>query len=138
MFAFPGIWRRYQGPIKKDGPKVDIEVFAFLTTSPNKLVATINHERMPVLLTREEEFDVWLEPSDTKPKPRGLTGLSIKIRPLDAPRNLEQICASALKREGVRALRGCGRISHPRQASRPIRHSVAGMGTSGHRRPYRP
>jgi len=23
-------------------------------------VATINHERMPVLLTREEEFDVWL------------------------------------------------------------------------------
>src|SRR5262245_4214010 len=30
------------------------------TTTPNKLVATINHERMPVLLTREEEFDVWL------------------------------------------------------------------------------
>ena len=60
MFAFPGIWRRYQGPIKKDGPKVDIEVYAFLTTTPNKLVATINHERMPVLLAREEEFDVWL------------------------------------------------------------------------------
>src|SRR5262249_17819679 len=56
MFAFPGIWRRYQGPIKKDGPNVDIEVYAFLTTTPNKLVATINHERMPVLLTREEEF----------------------------------------------------------------------------------
>ena len=51
---------RYQGPIKKDGPKVDIEVYAFLTTTPNKLVATINHERMPVLLTREEEFDAWL------------------------------------------------------------------------------
>jgi putative SOS response-associated peptidase YedK len=60
MFAFPGIWRRYQGPIKKDGPKVDIEVYAFLTTTPNKLVARINHERMPVLLTREEEFDLWL------------------------------------------------------------------------------
>ena len=52
--------RRYQGPVKKDGPKVDIEVYAFLTTTPNKLVATINHERMPVLLTREEQFDVWL------------------------------------------------------------------------------
>jgi putative SOS response-associated peptidase YedK len=60
MFAFPGIWRRYQGFIKKDGPKVDIEVYAFLTTTPNKLVATINHERMPVLLTQEDEFDTWL------------------------------------------------------------------------------
>jgi putative SOS response-associated peptidase YedK len=60
MFAFPGIWRRYQGPVKKDGPKVDIEVYAFLTTTPNNPVATINHERMPVLLTREEEFDGWL------------------------------------------------------------------------------
>ena len=59
MFAFPGIWRRYQGPIKKEGPNVDIEVYSFLTTTPNKLVATINHERMPALLTREA-FDVWL------------------------------------------------------------------------------
>jgi putative SOS response-associated peptidase YedK len=24
-----------------------------------ELVATINHERMPVLLTREEEFETW-------------------------------------------------------------------------------
>jgi putative SOS response-associated peptidase YedK len=60
MFAFPGIWRRYQGPVRKDGPKVDLEVYAFLTTTPNNLVATVNHERMPVLLTREEEFDAWL------------------------------------------------------------------------------
>ena len=54
MLSFPGVWRRYQGPVKKDGPKVDIEVYAFLTTTPNKLVATINHEPMPVLLTRED------------------------------------------------------------------------------------
>jgi putative SOS response-associated peptidase YedK len=59
MFAFPGIWRRYQGPVRKDGPKVDLEVYAFLTTTPNQLVATINHERMPVLLTQEGEFDAW-------------------------------------------------------------------------------
>lgn len=59
-FAFPGIWRRYRGPVKKDGPNVDIETYAFLTTTPNPLVATINHERMPVLLTREEEFATWL------------------------------------------------------------------------------
>jgi putative SOS response-associated peptidase YedK len=63
LFAFPGIWRRYQGPAKKDGPKLDIETYAFLTTTPNRLVSTINHERMPVLLTREEEFDAWLRGS---------------------------------------------------------------------------
>ena len=60
LFAFPGIWRRYKGPVKKDGPNVDIETYAFLTTTPNSLVSTINHERMPVLLTREEEFDTRL------------------------------------------------------------------------------
>ena len=58
--CFPGIWRRYHGPVKKDGPNVELEVYAFLTTTPNPLVATVNHERMPVLLTREEEFDTWL------------------------------------------------------------------------------
>jgi putative SOS response-associated peptidase YedK len=47
-------------PGARQGPKVDIEVYALLTTTPNKLVATIYHERMPVLLTREEQFDVWL------------------------------------------------------------------------------
>jgi len=62
-FAFPGIWRQYKGPVKKDGPNVDIETYAFLTTTPNKLVGTINHERLPVLLTREEEFETWLRGS---------------------------------------------------------------------------
>jgi putative SOS response-associated peptidase YedK len=55
--CLPGIWRRYLGPVRKDGPNVELEVYAFLTTTPNQLVATINHERMPVLLTREEEFE---------------------------------------------------------------------------------
>jgi putative SOS response-associated peptidase YedK len=63
LFAFPGIWRRYKGPVRKEGPNVDIETYAFLTTTPNSLVATINHERMPVILTNEEEFDTWLRGS---------------------------------------------------------------------------
>ena len=63
LFAFPGIWKRYRGPMKKDGPNVDIETYAFLTTTPNALVSTINHERMPVLLTKEEEFETWLRGS---------------------------------------------------------------------------
>jgi putative SOS response-associated peptidase YedK len=63
LFAFPGIWRRYIGPVKKGGSPVNIETYSFLTTTPNELVSTINHERMPVLLTREEEFDTWLRGS---------------------------------------------------------------------------
>jgi hypothetical protein len=32
IFAFPGIWRRYIGPVRKGGDPVNIETFAFLTT----------------------------------------------------------------------------------------------------------
>jgi len=31
-----------------------------MTTNPNELVAMINHERMPVILTQEAEFQQWL------------------------------------------------------------------------------
>ena len=41
-FAFPGIWRRYRGPIRKNGETVELDVYAFLTNTPNPLVATIN------------------------------------------------------------------------------------------------
>jgi len=61
LFAFPGIWRTYKGPMKKDGQNVEIQTYAFLTTTPNSIVSTINHERMPVVLTREEEFETWLK-----------------------------------------------------------------------------
>ena len=54
LFAFPGIWQRWRGPVKKDGPNVDLEVYSFLTTAPNELTRSINHERMPVLLSSED------------------------------------------------------------------------------------
>lgn len=63
LFAFAGIWRRWKGPLKKDGPPVELDVYAFMTTLPNALVATINHERMPVLLTDDRAFDTWLNGS---------------------------------------------------------------------------
>lgn len=61
LFAFAGIWRRWTGPIRKDGPSVDIDVFAFLTTLPNDLTGSINHERSPVLLDGPQAFGAWLE-----------------------------------------------------------------------------
>ena len=60
LFAFPGVWTRYKGPLKKDGPNVDLEAFAFMTTEPNELTVSINPERMPVLLSEREQFDTWL------------------------------------------------------------------------------
>lgn len=60
LFAFPGIWRRWNGPIKKDGSAVSLEVYSFMTTKPNPLTRTIMHDRMPVLLSEEEEFATWL------------------------------------------------------------------------------
>ena len=60
LFAFAGIWRSFKGHLKKDGPEVEVDVFAFMTTTPNELVAAVNHERMPVILTSEEEFQQWL------------------------------------------------------------------------------
>lgn len=59
LFAFPGVWRRHKGPLKKNGDPVELDVFAFMTTTPNSLVAAINHERMPVLLTTDAQFSTW-------------------------------------------------------------------------------
>lgn len=60
LFAFPGVWKRYRGPMKKDGEPVEVDVYAFMTTSPNALTATIMHDRMPVLLSEEADFETWL------------------------------------------------------------------------------
>ncbi|WP_072395472.1 SOS response-associated peptidase family protein [Hyphomicrobium sp. CS1GBMeth3] len=61
LFAFPGIWRRYSGPLKTDGPEVELDVYSIMTTTPNELTASINHERMPVLLTSEAEWETWMQ-----------------------------------------------------------------------------
>lgn len=66
LFAFPGVWSRWKGQLKPGAPTVELEVFAILTTNPNDLVATINHERMPVLLDRQEQFEIWLNGSPSE------------------------------------------------------------------------
>jgi putative SOS response-associated peptidase YedK len=60
LFAFPGIWQRWRGPVKKDGPNVDVDVYSFLMTAPNELTRSISHERMTVLLSSEDQFETWL------------------------------------------------------------------------------
>jgi putative SOS response-associated peptidase YedK len=57
------VWTRYRGPLKKNGDNVDQEVFAFMTTEPSALTHSINHERMPVLMSDPTDFGVWLSGS---------------------------------------------------------------------------
>jgi putative SOS response-associated peptidase YedK len=53
-------WRGHVVRIKRDGPCVLPDVYSFMTTTPNELVGTINHERMPVLLSTDQEFETWI------------------------------------------------------------------------------
>ena len=53
LSRIPGIYRRWKGPIKKAGPNVTLKSCSFMTTLPNTLTSTINHERSPVPLARK-------------------------------------------------------------------------------------
>ena len=62
LFAFAGIWTEFKGdrgtkskPIP--GPHL---VYGFLTTAPNAVVEPIHSKAMPVILTTDEERDVWM------------------------------------------------------------------------------
>ena len=77
-----GIWRPWSGdtrlaPVegKKNRQRVSAELnlFAFLTTEPNAIVAPIHPKAMPVVLTEIEECAEWLS--------GGEEGLSLQ-RPL--------------------------------------------------------
>ena len=45
------------------------DLFAFLTTEPNAIVAPIHAKAMLVILTTQEEIDAWM----TAPAPKALT-----------------------------------------------------------------
>jgi putative SOS response-associated peptidase YedK len=62
LFAFAGIWTEFRGdrgtkskPIP--GPHL---VYGFLTTAANQIVAPIHAQAMPVILTTDEEYEVWM------------------------------------------------------------------------------
>ena len=53
LFAFAGIWQRWTGPVKNDGPPVESETYSFFTTKPNSLTARNNTEARPGLVATE-------------------------------------------------------------------------------------
>jgi putative SOS response-associated peptidase YedK len=93
LFAFAGLWTRWRGV---RGPKSapvegEHELFGFLTTEANSIVAPIHPKAMPVVLATAEEFDLWLE---------GETVESLKLqRPL--PDGMLDIVARAEIEDGA-------------------------------------
>jgi putative SOS response-associated peptidase YedK len=63
LFAFVGLWTRWRGSRGPKSAPVDgeNELFSFLTTEPNAIVAPVHQKAMPVILTTPAEFDLWLE-----------------------------------------------------------------------------
>lgn len=61
LFAFAGLYDAWRDP---DGQMV--KTYTILTTEPNDLMASI-HNRMPVILRREDENE-WLDPDNTEPE----------------------------------------------------------------------
>ncbi len=63
LFAFAGLWASWHGV---RGPKSapvqgEHQLFGFLTTEANAMVAPIHPKAMPVILTTPTEFERWLE-----------------------------------------------------------------------------
>jgi len=61
-FAFGGIWTEFKGDrgTKSKPIRAPHNVYGFLTTSPNAIVEPIHPKAMPVILTTQEERDVWM------------------------------------------------------------------------------
>jgi putative SOS response-associated peptidase YedK len=57
-FAFAGLWSAWRDP-DQGRP---VETFTILTTDANERIRPL-HDRMPVILTREN-FDLWLDPKE--------------------------------------------------------------------------
>jgi putative SOS response-associated peptidase YedK len=62
LFAFAGIWTTFNGArgTKSEPIPGPHNVFGFLTTEANAVVEPIHPKAMPVILTTDEERDVWM------------------------------------------------------------------------------
>jgi putative SOS response-associated peptidase YedK len=58
---FAGIWTRWTSVRKVKEGETTNDLFAFLTTEPNAVVAPIHPKAMPVILTKSEEIEHWLQ-----------------------------------------------------------------------------
>ena len=57
---FAGIWTRRTSVRKVKEGETTNDIFAFLTSEPNKEVAAIHPKAMPVILTTPREIEQWM------------------------------------------------------------------------------
>jgi putative SOS response-associated peptidase YedK len=57
---FAGIWTRWTSVRKVREGETTNDLFAFLTTEPNAIIAPIHAKAMPVILTTPTEVEQWL------------------------------------------------------------------------------
>lgn len=60
LATFAGVWTNWTSVRKLKEGEVNADLFGFLTTEPNAEVGVIHPKAMPVILTTDEERDVWL------------------------------------------------------------------------------
>jgi putative SOS response-associated peptidase YedK len=61
LACFAGIWTNWTSVRKVKEGETTNDLFAFLTTEPNALVATYHPKAMPVILTTQDEIDTWMD-----------------------------------------------------------------------------
>lgn len=85
---FAGVWTEWTSVRKLKEGQVTVDAFAFLTTSPNAVVAPIHAKAMPVILASPSECDQWLTASPGEAlalqQPLGDDALTILERPPSA------------------------------------------------------
>ena len=57
---FAGVWTRWTSVRKVREGETTNDLFGFLTTEPNAVVAPIHGKAMPVILTKREEIEAWM------------------------------------------------------------------------------
>jgi putative SOS response-associated peptidase YedK len=60
LAVFGGIWTRWTSVRKVKEGETTNDLFAFLTTEPNAVVAQVHPKAMPVILTTRAQIDVWM------------------------------------------------------------------------------
>jgi putative SOS response-associated peptidase YedK len=60
LACFAGIWTRWTSVRKVKEGETTNDLFAFLTTEPNAEVGALHPKAMPVILTTQEEIDLWM------------------------------------------------------------------------------
>ncbi len=73
---FAGVWTNWTSVRKAKEGEVTADIYAFLTTEPNGVVQPYHPKAMPVILTTEEERDVWMN----APLVRGKGRFSARFR----------------------------------------------------------